>query len=59
MLFVSINSTLTLILDHHGKTNHYLCHLVLMKNNIIGIFPIAIHLKRNAVQLQRMANHAS
>lgn len=59
MLFLSINYSLKLILDHHGKINLYLSYLVLMKNNIIGIFPIAIHLKRNVVQLQRMANRAS
>lgn len=58
MLFLSISYSLKLILDHHGKINLYLSYLVLMKNNIIGIFPIAIHLKRN-VQLQRMANRAS
>jgi len=45
MLLVSINYTLKLILEHHGKINLYLCYLVLMKNNIIGTFPIAIHLK--------------
>lgn len=59
MLLLSINYTSKLILEHHGKINLYLSYLVLMKNNIIGTFPIAIHLKRNVVQLQRMANYAS
>lgn len=57
MLSLSINYTLKLM--HHGKINLYLSDLVLMKNNIISTFPIAIHLKRNVVQLQRMSNHAS
>lgn len=59
MLLFSINYTLKLILEHRGKINLYLSYLVLMKNNMIGTFPIAIHLKRNVVRLQRMVNHAS
>lgn len=58
MLLLSTNYTLKLILEHHGKINLYLSYLVLMKNNIIGTFPIAIHLKKN-VQLQRMVNYAA